>query len=197
MTPTFHFPDIYHGDHAVSFHDMAAAGIPLVILKATEGTAYTDPAFAARAARVRSVPGLALGAYAFLDARPGPPQAAHFLSAAHLQPGDLQPVVDAEKLGLTKAETFAALTDLEGRGYRPILYASLSFWRDVLGSPTRWALWLAAYCATLPALPDDVTLFAWQHSENSTCPGVVGPCDMSYAYGNLSDYLIGAVVQPS
>jgi len=187
ITPTAHFPDISHFEPVEDFHAIAAGGAPLVITKATEGTRYTDPTYAGFSSRVRSVAALILGAYVFEDAAPEGPQVTRFLSAAHLQSGDLQPVVDAEQLGLTRQETEAALHDLERRGYAPILYASLAFWRDVLGGPCRWWLWLAAYRADLPALPDGVNLFAWQHTDHGTCPGVGQPVDMSYLYVPVED----------
>ena len=181
LTPFAQFPDLSHYEPDVQFHEIAAGGAPLVITKATQGTGYVDPTYKDFAARIRSV-GMILGAYVFLDVGPEAPQIAHFLSVAHLQAGDLQPVVDAEAQGLGKAETFAALRDLEGRGYRPILYASLSFFHDALGSPCDWWLWLAAYRDNLPTLPNGVKLFAWQHTDHATFPGVAHPCDASYLY---------------
>jgi GH25 family lysozyme M1 (1,4-beta-N-acetylmuramidase) len=188
--PTAHFPDISHFEIVDSFHAVAAGGCPLVITKATESTGYVDPTYAGFAARIRSVPGLILGAYVFEHTGvPAAAQISHFLSVAHLQRGDLQPVVDAEQLGLTRAETFAALTALEARGYRPILYCSLSFFQDTLRSPVRWWLWLAAYRNNLPALPDEVNLFAWQHDDAAIFPGVKNPCDASYLYVPVADLL--------
>jgi lysozyme len=182
MTPTAHFPDISHFEPVEDFHAIAAGGCPLVITKATEGCGYNDPTYASFADRIRSVPGLILGAYVFEDPGPAIAQVAHYLSVAHLQPGDLQPIVDAEKLGLTCQETYDALENLEARGYRPILYCSLAFFTDVLHSPRPWWLWLAAYRANLPILPLGVRLFAWQHTDCGDCPGVGQPCDMSYLY---------------
>ena len=184
--PTAHFPDLSHYEPDVDFHAVAAGGVPLVITKASEGNAYVDPTYAAFAQRIRSVP-LILGAYCFLDVAPEGPQISHFISVAHLRKGDLQPVIDAEAAGLGKTETFAAMADLEGRGYRPILYASLSFFSDVLGSPTKWWLWLAAYRPILPTLPAGVNLWAWQHNDAGICPGVARPCDMSYLYVPVAD----------
>ena len=186
MTPTAHFPDISHFESDVQFHDIAAT-CPLVITKCSEDAGYTDPTYQPFADRARTVDGLIFGSYVFEDAAPEGPQIAHFFSTAHLQPGDLQPVLDAEAAGLSKMETFAALYDMENRGYRPILYCSLAFYNDVLGSPTRWWLWLAAYRSKLPDLPDSILLFAWQHTDCGVCPGVAKPCDMSYLYVPVAD----------
>lgn len=188
MTPTAHFPDVSHFEDVASFHAIQKqGGCPLVITKATEGAHCDDPLYQSYAQRARSVPGLLFGAYVFLDAGPALPQTAHFFSTVHLQKGDLQPIVDAEQKGLTRLETFDALKDMERRGYRPILYCSLDFFVNILGSPTRWWLWLAAYRDTLPTLPPGVKLFAWQHTLAGTCPGIKGPVDMSYLYVPVAD----------
>ena len=183
---TAHFPDLSHYEPVENFHAIAQGGVPLVIIKATEGTRCTDPDYADFAARIRSVP-LTLGAYVFEDAAPADSQVDHFLSAAHLGSGDLQPVVDAEQLGLTRQETEDALHDLEARGYRPILYASVAFWRDVLGSPAAWWLWIAAYRDQMPAMPAGANVLAWQHTDAGNCPGVGQPCDMSYLLVPVAD----------
>ena len=185
LVPTAHFPDLSHYEPVESFHALAAANVPLVITKATEGN-YTDPTWADYSARIRSVP-MILGGYVFQDVGDVDPQIGHFLSAAHLQTGDLQPVLDAEALGLTQAATFAALRDFESRGFAPILYCSLSFFTDVLGSPSAWWLWLAAYRATLPALPRGVKLFAWQRTDHAIFPGISKPCDGNYLYVPVAD----------
>ena len=185
---TAHFPDISHytDPSSIDFHAVAAGGVPLVICKASQGRGYTDPAYAGFASRIRSVP-LILGAYCYLDVAPEGPQVSHFINVAHMQKGDLQPVIDAEAAGLGRQETFAAMADLEGRGYRPILYASLSFFNDVLGGPTQWWLWLAAYRPILPTLPAGVKLWAWQHTGQAVCPGIAHPVDMSYLYVPVAD----------
>jgi GH25 family lysozyme M1 (1,4-beta-N-acetylmuramidase) len=179
-------PDISHYEPNVQFHDIKASGVPCVITKATQGTSYTDPTFLDFLARGRSV-GLIMGAYAFLNPGGGAAQADYLLEVGHLTSGDLQPIVDAEKLGLTKETTFAALEELTRRGYAPILYASLSFFGDVLGNPTDYPLWLAAYRAVLPDLPGSVALFAWQYTDRGHCPGVATTCDCSHFYGSLDD----------
>ena len=187
--PLTHGPDVSHYEPVIDFHAIKGAGMDRVICKATEGSAYTDPTYSGFADRCRSV-GLAVFAYAFLDPGNALAQTAHYCDVTHLQPGDGQPIVDAERQGLDRATTFLALHDLERRGFQPILYASLSFWEEVLLSPNRWALWLAAYRPNLPTLPDSVTLFGWQHTDIGICPGIAHPVDMSYFYGDLETFLI-------
>lgn len=179
-------PDISHYENVQSFHDIANAGCPAVIMKCTEGTGYTDPTYADYKARTKAC-GMVAGAYVFLDPAQATPQVQHFLSAAHLSSGDLQPIVDAEKLGLTKGEFTAAMYDLEGRAYKPICYANYYFWRDTLGSPSRWPLWLAGYTQTMHTLAKNVRLFAWQFTDKGQVPGITNPVDCSHFYGTVSD----------
>lgn len=174
------FPDLSHWDDGdVSYHAIVAAGIQYVGLKATEGTANTDATYQDGYTRARSV-GLGVLSYAYVLPGEGSGDIVHFESVAHLQSGDIQPVVDAEAAGLNFATTQAAMHQLEAAGYKPILYCSLAFFRDVLGSPTQWPLWLAAYRDQMPTnLPADVVLFAWQYTEKGTCPGIGARCDMN------------------
>lgn len=185
--PTAHFPDLSHYEPNVDFHVLVTEGVPLVITKCTEGQSYVDPTYENFAKRIHATPGMILGAYVFEDVGDAKSQNSHFLSAAHLGKGDLQPVLDAEALGLSKDQTFEALRDFERRGYRPILYCNLSFFRDVLGSPLNWWLWLAAYTKSLPKLATGVKLFAWQHTDSGVYKGVAKPCDSSYLYVSIAD----------
>ena len=178
-------PDVSHYEAVDSFHEVAAIGCPAVILKASQGTHNVDPTYEDDYARAKQS-GLVVGAYHYLEAGDVPVQIAHFLATAHLVPGDLRPIVDAEAPGLGRADTEQALDLLATRGLRPILYASASFWRDVLGSPTDHALWLAAYRPTMPALPTGVTLFAWQFTDRGVVKGIPSPCDCSHFYGDLA-----------
>lgn len=184
---TAHFPDISHYEPKIDFHALANSGVPLVITKATENGSYTDPTYTDFAKRIRSVPPLILGAYVFEDVGNEAVQVSHFLSTAHLQKGDLQPILDAEAAGLTKQQTFDTLHDFEHRGFRPILYCNRSFFQDVLGSPTQWWLWLAAYTDTLPTLAPGVKLFAHQYSDHAIFAGVSKPCDGNHLYVPVAD----------
>ena len=188
--PIAHFPDISHFEPVEDFHAIAGGGCPLVVCKATEGLGYTDPTYAPFAARIRSVPGIVLGAYVFLDPIPAGGQVSHFLNVSHLQSGDLMPIIDAEALGLSAQETNDAVDGLVSQGYDPILYCNLDFLTNTLGGKTDCPVWLAAYRDTLPTLPAGIHLIAWQHTDHGVCPGVGQPCDMSYLYVDLKDYLI-------
>ena len=189
--PASHCADLSHYDGKVDFGAMQTEGGALaVIWKCTQGDTYRDPTYLPAQTRARAT-GLKWGGYLYLNvSTPPAPQVENFLAAAHLTAGDIQPIIDAEAPGLTCDAVFAALDDLAGRGYRPIVYSSLSFWNDVLHADTQYPLWLAAYREVLPDLPLSVDLFGWQHTDKGIFPGVSVPCDVSYLYGNLSEYLI-------
>jgi GH25 family lysozyme M1 (1,4-beta-N-acetylmuramidase) len=178
------FPDLSHYTQGVDFHAMKAGGVPCFITKASQGASNTDPTYADFHARGRSV-GLIVGAYTFIN--PGDEQGTvdHFLATAKLQSGDLQPIVDAEAAGLSRAQTVQAMRALEARKYHPILYCSISFFTDVLAAPDNWPVWVAAYRAHEPQLPSGVTRFAWQYSDHGVCPGVANPCDMNQFDGDI------------
>lgn len=188
MTAPLLIPDISHYSHIASngFHLMMAAGYPCVIMKATEGVTYDDPAFADLFIRARMT-SVIPGAYAFIDPKPsGIAQEQHFLKVAHLRKGDLQPIVDAEAVGLTRATVLQALYTLEKQGYKPILYTYKSFWEG-LGSPKRWPVWIASYTPQMPDLGKDVEIFAWQYTDRANVNGVLNPCDCSKFFGNIAD----------
>src|SRR6266436_6636928 len=81
--------DLYHGDKInVNFSSVKSTGIDAVILKATQGINFVDPAFAPRVANARAA-GLLVGAYHFMDATSPCEQMAHFLSVVGATDGIL------------------------------------------------------------------------------------------------------------
>src|SRR5438105_11142959 len=78
--------DVSHHNGAIDWPAVAAAGIALAFIKATQGASFADPAFernrcAAVKAGVLAVP------YHFIDTADAAAQAAHFLAVAALLPG--------------------------------------------------------------------------------------------------------------
>jgi GH25 family lysozyme M1 (1,4-beta-N-acetylmuramidase) len=73
--------DLSHWQAPVDFSQAKSAGIIAVILKATQGSDWTDVTFAQRFAGA-SAAGLLVGAYHFLDDSPPESQVENFLSAA-------------------------------------------------------------------------------------------------------------------
>ena len=127
-----------------------------LIAKATEwstGGLYRDPTYYGQRAIARRA-GVPFGAFLFLHANvDGAAQARAFLTYAELRPGDLQPIIDAET---TDGDSWSRVAstllecagELERHGYRPLVYASSSFWqslRDVAPAITRYPVWEAQY----------------------------------------------------
>lgn len=141
-----------------------ASGAVALIAKATEGYTYLDQFYGhhravARAARIP------FGAYVFMHLDAPDEQAATFLRYAQLRSGDLAPIIDAELPHVFPSRSGTLAIDacarhLETYHYRPILYASASFWLEAIavrptlrrlrvweaqypGRYTRWFPWLA------------------------------------------------------
>src|SRR5690348_17292816 len=78
--------DVSHHNGAIDWPTLAASGIALAFIKATQGRGFVDPAFlanrsAAVAAGILAVP------YHFIDASDPEAQAAHFLAVSGLAKG--------------------------------------------------------------------------------------------------------------
>jgi lysozyme len=71
--------DLSHWEAPVDFAQVKASGIAAVILKATQGTGFVDPTFAARAVGANDA-GLLVGAYHFFDTSDPTAQAGYFLA---------------------------------------------------------------------------------------------------------------------
>jgi GH25 family lysozyme M1 (1,4-beta-N-acetylmuramidase) len=79
--------DVSHHNGAIDWPAVAAAGIVLAFVKATQGTGFVDPAFDQnRAAAIRA--GILVVPYHFIDTAPPERQAEHFLEVTGLAPGD-------------------------------------------------------------------------------------------------------------
>lgn len=190
-------PDTSSYQGAVDWRAVAASGRAFAWSKATEGSGYTNPYFAANWPGMRAA-GLARGAYHFARPDLGSPedQADFFLfTVGNLQPGDLLAldveVGQGDLLGwvLTFLDQVAAAA-----GFKPLLYSGNWFLNDhnLYGDPDlgQYGLWLAAYQNGVPQLPPAwVTLAMWQDTNNASIPGIDGPCDESYFFGSLTQLL--------
>jgi lysozyme len=172
------------------------SGRVFAIAKATEGTTYTDPSFAANWAGMRAA-GLIRGAYHF--GHPGSDavtQADRFVNVVRPVGGDLQLVLDLEVTdGRTPAQvwswTQAFIARIQSRTGRPgIIYTGFYFWRDRVGNPAdnlNCPLWIAAYGVSAPMVPRAWSTWSfWQYSDTGSVPGVTGNVDLDYFNGTLS-----------
>lgn len=154
---------------------ISAPGVQAVEAKATEGLSFRDsfyPGFRASASSAHRP----FGGYLFLHPYlGGAAQADYFLAWARPRPGDLEPVVDSEMGSPYSAarSTYAALHELELRGYRPLLYASSSYVSALVSADhriARFRVWQAEYGPTLHRVPG-TTVVAWQFTDRAIVKG--------------------------
>jgi lysozyme len=185
--------DLSHWQRVTDWGAVRAAGIAAVILKATQGSGWTDPTFLARVLAAREA-GLLVGAYHFLDASDPEAQAAHFVAVAgalpvlaldieanHL-PGGTVSVGQAAEMAMR----VAART-----GRAPLVYIG-RYGPDGRGTGlpntvlARCPLWLPFY-GTAPVSAagwDRPTL--WQYTNAGSVPGIAGPVDRSVSDGDAA-----------
>jgi GH25 family lysozyme M1 (1,4-beta-N-acetylmuramidase) len=187
--------------------DLKAAGAEALIAKATEGTSFEDatlPTHRAMAASLKIV----FGSYLYLHHDSPGSEAAYYLAYATPQPGDLQPIVDAEDLsGGVAALAHRALTclnSLQAHGYRPLLYASSSVWLEMIVHepnlkrfrvweaqyPGRFSRWLPRLAQLRVRLRHGVTVVLWQWTDAYLVNG--HRYDASRLLAQLSDLQIQA-----
>ncbi len=186
-------PDVSGWQHPngapIDWAKVRAAGNSFAIIKATEGSGYTNPYYATDAARARAAH-LVVGAYAFV--RPALPistastQATYFAGriANVRTAGTLPPILDLEMSGGLSSADLVTWTQVfletvrAQTGRTPIVYSYPYFWSSVMAGTTafgRYPLWLASPSATSP------TPFAgwkawtlWQYTSSGSVPGVPG-----------------------
>lgn len=193
--------DLYSGDNVESFAAARAAGIELVIHKATEGGAFKDKAYAARKPQVLAA-GMLFGAYHFGNGAPVETQVKNFLATVGNDPA-ARLVLDWEQESMTvaMARDFLRLVD-EATGRKTILYTYASFIAERLSTTAdaffgSHPLWIAAYGPTPPKLQvswDQYLL--WQFSDGASGPeprkvpgisGAGGQVDVNHFDGTAED----------
>ena len=198
--------DLSSNNALVDFEAAALSGVQAVLHKATEGVGYVDPLCRIRCVQAKAN-GLRVGAYHYLRIRAGKPQdakqqAIEYLSVWGKVDPDLLPCVDVETAlneHSSPAENCAAVTEFvsaieDATGVSPIIYTSRGEWQSMglssLTSLARCPLWLAAYGAHATAPGPWLSFVAWQWTGSGSCPGVIGPCDLSEAED------LGALMMP-
>ncbi len=176
----------------IDWRELAGHGIRFVVIKASEGTYYTNPYYLPDA-RAASRAGLAVLAYAFaIPDRAGGAATARFAvrSAHHRRGhGTLPLVVDLENDPYSTSDCYwfgrgrmiAWIAGFTSRaraltGSWPVIYTTAAWWQECTGSTGRFArdpLWLADYDGAKPAAPWPWTRWSfWQYSENGYLPGI-------------------------
>jgi lysozyme len=188
MTPVV--VDLSHWNAVTSFDALVQAGIAGVILKATEGSTYVDPAYSGRVAQARAA-GLLVGAYHYLAPGNQDRAATFFLQTAQPIPGMLL-AVDHEDAGVMLDDLKVFLVTVQMRsGIRPVLYSG-GLIKSQLGTGTdtilaTFRLWLAEYTTGAPTWPTAVwpEWWLWQYSDTGKISGVSGNVDLN-AYSGAS-----------
>lgn len=159
------------------------SGLAFSIVKATEGTGYDNPNYAAQVACARAG-GLVVGHYHYLDGTDAPAEFTHFAAVAKVGAGDIV-ALDWEATAATAAARDAWLSAAQ-TAYphnRVILYCDVEFWDSE--DPTHSAadgLWIADYNGgTEPGIT-----WAWRFWQYSSANG------MDHSYGNFET--LGALV---
>lgn len=179
---------------AISWSQVKASGQSWAVVKATEGTGYTNPYMTGDAAGARAA-GLQLGLYHFGrpgltngSAVPGAQAQADYFSSQINGVGGLQlpPTLDLEVTGgLTPSQlvtwTGAFLQRVQSdTGRLPMIYTGPYFWTDNLGSTafTQYPLWEADYTTAGAPMSfggwSNYTLWQWTDGYYFSPPPISG-----------------------
>jgi len=169
--------DISSWQRGLTMAELKDKGVEFVIIKATQGTHYTDPCGADFYMAAREA-GLPMGVYSYSEAvtpEAARGEARYLLNRINgfAQPcGVFMDVETPEQLrlpGYQLQETVAAWCDvIRAAGYRPGVYSSeLSAWSRLDPADLGDALVWVAHYGKAPDMPCDI----WQFSESGTIPG--------------------------
>lgn len=181
--------DISHHQGAPDLAAVRRSGRRFVVIKATEGTGFTDPQFAASRSRAHAA-GLVVGLYHVARAGDARAEAASFAQAVgHLRPGEFAALdweVSAPDPAGWCASWLTAIRD--ALGVAPLVYLNQSSrdhgdWTPVVQGG--FGLWLARYDGSTDACGPGSwpVLTMKQYSDAGTVPGVTGPVDLDVFYG--------------
>lgn len=191
--------DISHHQGSIDWNKVAQTsaenGIPIrfVMMKATEGSSFTDSNYADNIVRARNA-GFVCGSYHFYDPWTSPErQAEHFIRTANIKEGDMAPIVDVERAGRSSGdlqrELLVFIKALEDHyGVKPIIYASAKFRRRHLSNAAfdAYPFWVAHYYVVRPETPKPWVM--WQFTDHASVEGISGHTDFNVFKGTESDF---------
>lgn len=180
--------DASHHQGPIDWTRVAEHGISFAYLKASEGTGFVDPRFAAHRTAARSHDIAVAGYHYFQLCSDGAAQAAHFIDVLGEQAtDDLAPALDLELAGscanpparavlLAEVREFLAAVDKEYATSTVVyLYPDFedrfAFAADLAGHP-QWVRRLGDQAPRRPWL-------VWQYDDHGSVPGIAGPADLN------------------
>lgn len=173
-------------------------GCPLrfIIIKATEGSTKVDPNFADNFYQAQEY-GFIRGAYHFWSNKSSArAQAYFFLKKAHLENGDLPPVLDIEHKPADKSvedfqtDVLAWLHIVEDKYHvKPIIYTYHNFKEKYLSAPVfdDYPYWIAHYYVDKVEYRGKWKF--WQHTDTGVLPGIKGNVDLNIYNGSYYDLM--------
>ena len=181
--------DVSNHQGSIDWKAVRGDGVTFAYLKATEGSTFTDPTFAANWAGA-AVAGVTRGAYHFFTlCTPGIEQAQHFLSVARPDATSLAPAVDLEFAGNCTGRPpgadvrreLRAFTDAveQATGRTLVLYVGRDF-QDAYGINVDRPRWTPRWFRR----PSNAWVI-WQSSGHGRVAGVRGFVDLDVAHGAL------------
>jgi GH25 family lysozyme M1 (1,4-beta-N-acetylmuramidase) len=210
--------DVYHGDGTINWSNVLASGVTFAWAKASQGTNFTDAAFAINETNAKAA-GVLIGAYHYADfnlntgTNGAVSEAAHFWSVAkNYVTGSgayLMPMLDVEAPTTNSTKTtlsqwvnqwcITVSNNAAAAGVivTPVIYCSSSFagkWFD--STVTQWTPWIAEWPtspnpqtgAPSPTSPWSTWVF-WQYADSSSNPGDADVFNGTAA--GLAAYVIG------
>ena len=189
--------DISHHQGDINWKELqkvqnAPFPVRFVFMKASEGGDFSDTTFIRNFDRARQY-GFIRGAYHFFNPNTDAArQADFFIRSVKLEPGDLPPVLDIEKVGdneLELREGVKTWLRLIERHYRvkPILYASYKFKERYLNDSifNTYPYWIAHYYVDSVRYEGEWKF--WQHTDGGTLPGIREQVDLNVFNGTLDE----------
>ena len=189
--------DISHHQGDINWKELqkvqnAPFPVRFVFMKASEGGDFSDTTFIRNFDRARQY-GFIRGAYHFFNPNTDAArQADFFIRSVKLEPGDLPPVLDIEKVGDNELELRKGVKTwlrLIERHYRvkPILYASYKFKERYLNDSifNTYPYWIAHYYVDSVRYEGEWKF--WQHTDGGTLPGIREQVDLNVFNGTLDE----------
>jgi lysozyme len=209
--------DVSNHQVAIDWTKVASFGIEFALIKATEGTTFRDPSFAANWSAAKAN-GLARGAYHFPRADLGTnprDEADHFLAIVGSQgldvgdllaldiedsPGSPQPADLLDWVSTWLAHVRANV------GFRPLIYSTAGYLaghnltnKAELGEHGMWlASWFNTRPTTFPAPPAGWPLVAvHQWTSKGSVPGIAGLVDLDLFNGPIDRFRLYGKLAPT